>query len=262
MKSKTMERGIYSGAVYEKFAYKISNRVRNISNVNPEKVKRDRFENEEEREKHREKISWKTFCRSVHANHDSESLYVTLTFSNEWEVHTFDEARQIRKNFVKVIKHKYPNAVIHLVMGRGKGTKRIHFHMIIKGVPEDFIVKKWKYGQIVECDHLREHNWYKGVDHGRDYTGLCNYLFDHWTKEVGGHRWFQTKNVRKPDSDEPTEVCEGDSYSETNPPEAPKGYMLVESEATKYGYLYFRYVAIPGPDPRRSSQKKCRSKTG
>lgn len=259
---KTIERSIFTGAVHEKFIHNVSDRVKDVSKCDPEKVKRERFENEEEREKHREKISRKKFCRSVHANHDTESLYVTLTFSVEWEVHTFDEARQVRNNFIRVIRNKYPDAVIHLVMGRGKGTKRIHFHMIIRGVPEEFIVKKWKYGQIVECSQLREHNWYKGVDHGRDYTGLCNYLFDHWTKEVGGHRWFQTKNARKPDVEEPKEVADGEDYSEKNPPAAPRGYMLVETETTKYGYLYFRYVVIPPDDPRRSSKKKTGHRTG
>lgn len=251
MGAKTMTRGIFSGAVYEKFIHNVSDRVKNVLTVNPEKVKRDRFENDEEREKHKEKISRRTFCRSVHANHDTESIYSTLTFNNEWEVHTFEDAKRIRDNFVRVLKRKYPDAVIHLVMGRGKGTKRIHFHMISKGIPEEFLRKKWKYGQIVDCDKLREHNWYKGVDRGKDYTGLCNYLFDHWTNEVGGHRWFQTKNARKPDIEEPTELSANEGYSEKNPPAAPKGYMLVETEATKYGYLYFKYVVIP-PKPKRT----------
>lgn len=259
---KTMERGIFAGAVYEKFIHNISDRVKNVSDYDPEKVKRERFENEEEREKHREKISRKRFCRSVHANHDTESIYSTLTFANGWEVHTFDEARQVRRNFVRALQRGYPDAVIHLVMGRGKSTRRIHFHMVSKGIPEDFITKKWKYGEIVECDQLREHNWYKGIDRGCDWTGLCNYLFDHWTKEVGGHRWFQTKNVRKPDMEEPSEVSDGEDYSVKNPPAAPKGYMLVETEATKYGYLYFKYVVIPPKDPRRLPKKRTGPETG
>lgn len=262
MRAKKMKRRIFTGAIHEQFMYSVSNRVKNVDGYNPEKVKQARFETEEERFQFNEKISRKLFCRSVHANHDTESLYVTLTFSTEWEVHTFDEARQVRRNFIRAIRNKYPDAVIHLVMGRGRGTKRIHFHMIIRGVPEEFIVKKWKYGQIVECDHLREHNWYKDKDHGKDYTGLCNYLFDHWTKEVGGHRWFQTKNVRKPDAEEPTEILDDEEYSVENPPTAPNGYMLVEAEATKYGYLYFKYVVIPGPDPRRSSKRKTGLRTG
>mgnify|MGYP005786700697 CR=1 FL=1 len=35
----------------------------------------------------------------------------------------------------------------------------------------------------------------------------------------------------------------------------PKGYMLVESRATRYGYLYFKYVKIPDPPRRRPGDK-------
>ena len=74
-------------------------------------------------------------------------------------------------------------------MGRGKGTHRIHFHMVSEGIPEEQIRKLWGMGEIVRIEHLREHNYYSGIDHGQDYTGLANYLFGHWTPEQGGHRW-------------------------------------------------------------------------
>ena len=93
------------------------------------------------------------------------------------------------------------------------------------------------------------------MDHGQDYTGLANYLFDHWTPEQGGHRWRPTKNLRQPEREKPKEIKR--EYSEHKPPKAPKGYMLVESRATKYGYLYFKYVKIPDP-PRRRPRDKLR----
>lgn len=256
---KTMKRRIFAGAVCEQLVYNIPNGVKNVKEYDPEKPSLNRFKNEDERAKHREKISRRTFIRSVNANHDTQSIYSTLTFANGWEVHNFDEARQVRRNYIRALQRAYPDAVIHLGMGRGKSTKRIHFHMISKGIPVDFLAKKWKYGKICEFSNLREHNWYQGVDCGKDYTGLCNYIFDHWTEEVGGHRWFQTKNAKKPDAENATEVRVTGGYSEKRPPVSPKGYKLVETRTTKYGYLYFKYVVIPEADPRRTRTKKGRS---
>ena len=34
-------------------------------------------------------------------------------------------------------------------------------------------------------------------------------------------------------------------YSPKRPPVAPRGYTLVESKTTKYGYQYYKYVRVP-----------------
>ena len=75
--------------------------------------------------------------------------------------------------------------------------------------------------------------------------------FDHWTKEQGGHRWKQTRNARKPDRETPTVAKR--VYTESKPPRPPKGYILVETKSTKYGYLYFKYVLEP---PKRKRAAK------
>jgi len=241
---KTMKRRTDSGAVCEQIVYNVPDNIRNLTNYDPERVSRDRFESKEEYEKFKTELSRRKHYRNFQANFSTSSLYSTLTFDDEYEVHTFAEAKQVRKNFIRVLKRAYPDAVIFLYMGRGKSTHRIHFHMVSEGIPEGFISEKWKYGKIKRISHLREHCYYEGVDHGPDYQGLASYLFDHWTEEVGGHRWFQTKNARKPEREEPTEVKIRGGYSEKRPPRAPKGYKLVETRATKYGYLYFKYVAV------------------
>jgi len=96
------------------------------------------------------------------------------------------------------------------------------------------------------------------VDRGQDYTGLANYLLDHWIEEIGGHRWFQTKNAKKPEVEEPAEVNIHGGYSAKRPPKAPKGYTLVEIEATTYGYWCFKYIAMPQKKPRRQRGEKDR----
>lgn len=252
---KTMKRRIFSGAVCEQLVYQMPDGVKNVREYDPEKVSRKRFKDEEERAKHREEISRKTHLRNFHANFGPWSVYSTLTFDDDWEVHTFKDAKRIRKNFIRALQRAYPDAVIFLYMGRGKGTDRIHFHMVSNDIPKEFISEKWKYGSVKRFSDLREHNWYGGVDHGQDYTGMATYLFDHWTEEVGGHRWFQTKNAKKPEREDPTEVRVTGGYSEKRPPRAPKGYKLVDIKTTKYGYMYFKYVVIP-PKYKRSKKPK------
>ena len=210
---------------------------------------RPRFKDEDERAAHRDAISRRRNTQTINTNFGPTSYYSTLTFSNEYEVHTFEEARRIRNNFVRRIQYRYPKARIMIYMGRGKSTHRIHFHMLSEGVPAAMIDELWYLGEIKEIKHLRAHNIYNGIDHGQDYTGLANYLFDHWTPEQGGRRrWKQTDNLLKPTKDKPVEVKR--EYSEKRPPRVPKGYILVESKQTKYGYCYFKYVRKPAPNRR------------
>lgn len=260
MAARIMKRRIFAGNTCEQYVYMVPAGVKDVKNYDPEKVRRDRFKTEEERKKHRENISRFTFIRNVNANMEPGDWYATLTMDDDWEVHTFDEARRIRSNFIRTIQRACPDAVIFAVMGRGKGTQRIHFHMLIKNVSEEIIDKKWKYGRIKRIVKLRAHNWYDGVDHGADFTGIANYFFDHWTEEQGGHRWFQTKNAKQPERENPTEVRIGGGYSEKRPPRAPKGYKLVTVKTNPYGYLYYKYVVVPEKDKKRTTQRTDRTK--
>lgn len=262
MAVRTMKRRIFAGSTCEQLVYNVPDGVRNPKGYDPEKPNRVRFKDEADRARHREMISRMTFIRNVNENMRPGDLYVTLTFDTEWEVHTFEDARRVRKNFIRTLQRACPDAVIFAVMGRGKSTERIHFHMLIKGVPAELITQKWKYGKVIRILPLRAHNRYNGVDHGADFTGIANYLFDHWTEEQGGHRWFQTKNARQPEKETPTEVRITGGYSEKRPPIAPKGYKLVSCKATPYGCLYFKYVSIPPEEAKRPAGKKDRRSAG
>ena len=255
-----MKKRFFYGTICEQQVYNVPNGVRKIELYDPEKAKKSRFENEEAYKKFKMDISRRNHVRLFHANFSPTSYYSTLTFDDEWELHDFEDAKKVRKSYVRTLKRTYPDAVIFLYMGKGNSTNRIHFHMVSEGIPKDFIISKWKYGKIFHINNLREHNWYEGVDHGQDYTKLANYLFNHWTEEIGGHRWFQTKNARKPDVEEPTDVKLHGGYSAKRPPKPPKGYTLVEIGATKYGYWCFKYIIVPPKDPHRSGGGKSRSK--
>ena len=242
-----VKRRIFSGVVCEQEVFTVPDRVKNLEKAEP----RLRFKNEEERELHKIGISRRKHARLINENYGPTSLYSTLTLDNESEVHTFTDARRIRDLYVRRLKYHAPDARINIYMGRGKTTQRIHFHMISEGLSETLIRAQWGLGDVLRIDNLREHNYYNGVDHGRDYTGLANYLFDHWTAEQGGHRWKATKNLKKPER-EPTKAVKR-NYTESRPPRPPKGYILVESRATKFGYLYFKYILEP---PKRERRKK------
>lgn len=244
---KRVKKRIFSGCVCEQLVYNICDGA----DIKTAREPRPRFKDEKDRLHHRLEISRRNHARLFNENFGTESLYSTLTFSDEEEVHTFREARRLRDNFIKRLKRKYPDAVIFIYMGRGKHTHRIHFHMVSNGIPAEAIADKWGYGSILRIDHLREHNYYDGVDRGRDYTGLANYLWGHWTEEQGGHRWKMTRNARRPEEEPPKEVKR--EYSEKKPPRPPKGYILVESKATRYGLLYFKYVRQP---PQNRKKKK------
>lgn len=247
---RRVKKRTFSGVVCEQEVFTISDRVKDIRKAEP----RQRFKTPEEREQHRINISRKKHARYFNENFSPRSLYSTLTFDVEHECHEYRDVKRIRDLFVRRLKYAYPDAVIFIYVGRGKSTHRFHIHMVSDGIPEEFIEKKWEFGSVLRIEHLREHNYYNGIDHGQDYTGLANYLFDHWTPEQGGHRWKQTRNAKKPEAEKPTEVKR--SYSEAKPPRPPKGYIFVEAKSTKYGYQYFKYVLEP-PKRKRTKPKKA-----
>lgn len=167
-----VKRRIFSGVVCEQEVYTVSDRA-NIKKAEP----RPRFKDDEERAQHRIGISKRKHQRLVNENFSPLSLYSTLTFDDDSEVHTFSEARRIRDNYFRRLQRACPDAKIIIYMGRGKSTNRIHFHMISDGIPEETISGKWNDGSVIHIRHLREHNYYNGVDYGQDYTGLADLSF-------------------------------------------------------------------------------------
>lgn len=232
---KRVKRRIFAGAVCEQEVYTIADRA----NVKKSEC-RPRFKTEEEREQHKDAISRRNHARLFNENFSPSSLYSTLTFDRENECHGKEECKILRDLYIRRLKYAFPNAVIFSYYGEGKNTHRFHIHMVSEGIPEEVIKKQWTYGDVTRIEHIREHCYYDGRDHGRDYTGLANYLFDHWRKSYGGHRWKMTRNARRPEREDATEIKR--AYSESKPPRAPKGYIYIESKSNEYGYLYFKYV--------------------
>ena len=132
------KRRTFSGVVCEQIVYSVSERVADVGKSEP----RIRFETEAERVAHRLGISRRRHAQVFNANFSTSSLYSTLTFDNEHEVHTFKEARRVRDLYVRRLKYHHPEARIMIYMGRGKSTHRIHLHMVSEGVPENVIIEQ------------------------------------------------------------------------------------------------------------------------
>lgn len=218
------------------------------------KPPKPRFENEAQREAHREAISKKNHTMLVNANFTHKSLYSTFTYDDkhlpggnrEGNIHRpedLEESERIMKKFIRRCKTHYPDAVIDAVSETRDGH-RLHIHMLSNGIPGRALQKLWKHGEVSKIEHLRRHNFYGGIDCGEDFTGLAEYLFKHSkNKAKNKRRYYITKNAKKPERETPRIAKR--NYSEDRPPAAPKGYRLVFSSSNAYGYMIFKYVADP-----------------
>ena len=245
-----VKKRIFAGSTADQIVYTSFSRTEGGT-----KEPRIRFKNEEERAEHNRQVARRHCARLINTNCTPAGYYCTLTFDNEHELHTFEEARKIRSNFRRRLLYRCPEARVFIFMGRGKSTSRIHFHVIAENVTPEAIANAWTGGEIVEIKHLRANNKIKDEngerDIGADFTAVSNYCFDHWTPEQGGHYYCRAGDIRQPEEEEPT-ICIRE-YSLTNPPLPPKGYVLVSSYATSYGFLYFHYVKKPVPKGRKSN---------
>lgn len=248
---RRVKKRIFSGSVCEQIVYNIGERGK-AKTAKP----KIRFNSEEERADHRKKIALRRFIRKVNANFTPAGHFATLTLSKEFECHGFDEARAIRKNFIRRLLYKYPEAKLIIVMGRGRSTARIHFHMIIEGVPVEYIRKCWKEGTVLRIDHLREHNRTPdGKDLGADFTAVATYCFEHWSEEQGGHYAYCSRTLEQPEEEDPT-ICARD-YDEDHPPITPKGFEYVSCTWNRYGYYIFKYVKQTKQKKKTSAHERC-----
>ena len=251
------KRRVFAGSVCEQEVYTVPSQVKDANRYEP----RPRFSSKEEYAEFKRQIARRNFARKVNATFSPRSLYITLTLDRDNEAHTYEEIDAIINPFWRRLKRINPDMQAVLVKGRGKSTSRFHIHMIVNGLTKEQIQEKWNAGKVARIDNLREHNYYNGVDHGRDYTGLANYLFDHWTPEQGKRHYKGTRNLCDPEIEAATEVKR--EYSESKPPKAPKGYKLVEAKTTRYGFMRFKYVKVgegeagASPPSNRKRPLKC-----
>ncbi len=239
-----MKRRRFAGVTLDQEVVPISDKAaKNVKTAKPKL----RFKDAAERLAHRMNMARRHFIRMFNATFRPGDIYGTPTFDDEHEVHTFAEARHIRTLYRRKLRRACPDGVFVIVMGRGKSTARIHFHIVAQGVPQEVLEKLWTWGKVQSVRALRAHNYYEKngvkVDHGPDFTGLATYLFNHWTEEQGGHYYMPSGNVRQSDDEEPTNAKR--RYSDKHPPEAPDGYIYIGRDTTPYGYSCYHYIWDP-----------------
>lgn len=248
---RRVKKRIFSGNVCEQIVYNVSDR----GDVKKAKPKKPRFKDEAEREAHRTGIAKRRFIRIVNANFTPAGYFATLTLDAASECHDFDEARIIRKNYVRRLLYRFPEAHIVIVMGRGRSTSRIHFHMLIEaeGMTAEDVIAAWRDGTVTRIDHLREHNRYEGVDLGRDYTAVATYMFEHWSAEQGGHYAYCSRTLAQPEEEAPRECVR--EYTPEKPPVEPKGFRYVSCIWNNYGYMIFKYVKEDRKAKKRAARE-------
>lgn len=154
-----VKRRIFAGTVCEQIVYPVSERAERPLDAKP----RLRFRTEEERARHRDHVAEQRFCRLVNANFDPSCYYGTLTLDAEHEVHTFDDALRLMRNYARRVLRAHPDGLLLLVCGRGKSTERIHFHLLARGIPvtvgvgadggrtvESDLIRKWGLGTVTQ----------------------------------------------------------------------------------------------------------------
>ena len=251
-----VKRPVYSGAVCEIEVYDIPDRTINICPAEP---KKPRFKNNEERERHRMGIARRDHIRKFNENVDPSWFYSTLTCDSRNEIHSLEEGYEEGTLLLRRLKYRNPEAKVFLYMGKGRRKKRVHFHMVTWGLTKEQVESAWTLGKVEHFDPLRERNIYNGVDCGRDYTGLANYLFDHWTPEHPGRSHYRcTTNMRQPEKDDAKEAKR--KYSEKRPPVTPKGYRYIGCTDNKAGYLCFKYVYENGKEEPPRLKKRTRKR--
>ncbi|MCL2053516.1 MAG: hypothetical protein FWG90_03615 [Oscillospiraceae bacterium] len=241
----TIRTKTYSGAVLEYEQFTISDTIVNMKTVKP-KTRRDLTP--EEKAEHTRRQSKTRFTRAVNRNFTHKSYYLTLTYNAESLPLTIEEAVKSRNLYIRRIKHSNPDAKIIAVTGYGRRSGRLHHHLIIDNAAEADIIGKWTGGEVYHIENLRRHNYYGMVDHGEDFTGLAEYLFSHVPENYVGKRWYQSKNLIKPEEKDKRQSKI--VYTESNPPKAPAGYKHVSTYKCPYyksTYIRFKFVRITPP---------------
>ena len=247
-----VKKRIFAGDTCDQIVYSITDADEAKGRTGKPRV---RFNNEQERAEFNDRRGLRRFTRQINENFSTSSFYGTLTFDDENEVHTFEDAKRIRANFKRALLRKCPDAKIVIVMGRGKNTSRIHFHFIIDGIDAEAIAKMWKYGGVIHITQLRAHNYYNGTDYGKDYSSLAAYLWGHWTPEQGRYHYVHSNLTQPEERGEKEKVCKR-TYRPDRPPKAPKGFKLREVTYNKYGYICFHYTKETDAERRKREKEK------
>ncbi len=242
------KRVVKSGAVMEVEYYDISPRVRHLRGAEPPP---EPARTPEEQARVNRQVRLKRHIRNMNTNFGPWALYATLTFMNKHLPQTMADAWRVLDNYVRRLQSACPALKLYAVVGRGVTTKRIHCHIVVSGADKRTLIAKWGLGKVRKVKNLYEHCIYDGVDCGRDYRGLAEYLFEHMERdeENKGKQMKRAGRLDKPRKDTPKRVVNAQNAQRW--PKTPPGYMpttIYRSDTSRGAYWCYRFSRLPDVD--------------
>ena len=177
----------------------------------------------------------------LNANFDNCCRLATLTYTDDNLPESYDDAKNNFAKYIRSVRRLYKKRDDDIkyisCTEYGKGTNRLHHHIVIDSViPEKELEAKWKYGTVI-INEL----------YGEEYSDLAAYLAkkDNWAENGGhGRKWSTSRGLYRPE-EEITEIPESLVRSE---PHADPGYHLVDKtvvhRVSDDGYLYQSFFEV------------------
>lgn len=213
--------------------------------------KHNRGQNElltsEEQKQRNLKIARRKLSRLINTNFKAGDLFVTLTYRERL---TLDEIKRELRNFLSRMrrwrKKKGLSAIKYIVVTE-REDKREHHHLLINAMDITLkeLSKLWGLGRVMISQ----------LEPGGDYTGLARYITKENVKEYE-KRWSTSKNLKPPK----VIVKKLKSVKPKKRPQAPKGYVVVESSeyfSEDIGVIrYLKAIKIGGEDYGAGKEKE------
>lgn len=137
-----------------------------------------------------EKNARRYFIQLMNANFSNQDFHVTLTYNDDHNPETAEEAERLVANYIRRIKRrqkKVSNAPIKYMLVTQVGKVRTHHHLVLScELSRDEIENAWGLG-YANCDRLKPDEY--------GFEALARYL----AKHTGGKkRWSCSHNLKKP----------------------------------------------------------------
>ena len=200
----------------------------------------------EEQKERNLKLARRKLSRLINANFRQGDLFITLTYRSRL---SREEIKKQLRNFLDRLrrwrKKKSLPAIKYIVVTESE-SGREHHHLLVNAMDITLkeLTKLWGLGRVMISQ----------LEPGGDYTGLARYITKENIKEYE-KRWSTSRNLLQPK----VIVKKIKSANFKKKPQAPKGYVVVESSeyfAEEIGPIrYLKAIRIGGDDYGAGKEK-------
>lgn len=200
----------------------------------------------EEQKERNLRIARRKLSRLINANFKQGDLFITVTYRSRV---AHDDIKRELRNFLSRLRHKRKKmglSAIKYIVVTEKEEKREHHHLLINAMDITLkeLTKLWGLGRVMISQ----------IEPGGDYTGLARYITKENVKEYE-KRWTTSRNLLQPK----VVVKKLKSVKPKKRPQAPKGYVVVESSeyfSEDIGAVrYLKAIKIGGEDYGAGKEK-------